>query len=445
MLAPSPLYRAAVRLGVALAPVAGLVNGKVRQGRRGRSGAIARMRAWAGAGRDHDRPLAWFHAPSVGEGLQAASVLAALRRRRPDCQLVYTFFSPSAEKFARRLDVDFAEYLPFDRPGDVELMLDALRPDLLVFTKLDLWPELACRAAAGGTAVSMVAGTVRPGSGRLGWLARTLLRAGYEAVNLAAAISEDDGRRLARLGVRPERIVVAGDPRFDSVLERVSAVPVDDPLLAYGAGAPTLVAGSTWPEDERVLLDAFARLHVHRPDARLIVVPHEPTAEHLAGMEREARRLGLPAPVRLSTATGPVPLLLVDRVGVLASLYGAGTMAYVGGGFGSAGLHSVLEPAAWGLPVVVGPRWQESRDASLLLEAGAAEALLELGVAETGESLQALWEDWISNEPRRRAQGRRAREMVLAGTGAAERSAELLDQLLAARPLRASPSPLVRR
>ena len=97
----------------------------------------------------------------------------------------------------------------------------------------------------------------------------------------------------------------------------------------------------------------------------------------------------------------PVPFLLVDRVGVLAALYGAAGMAYVGGGFGRAGLHSVLEPAACGIPVVFGPRWQNSRDAGLLLAAGGAESLSEFGTEEAGEALHALWRGWLDNETRR--------------------------------------------
>ena len=111
--------------------------------------------------------------------------------------------------------------------------------------------------------------------------------------------------------------------------------------------------------------------------------------------------------MRLSAATAPAPLILVDRVGVLATLYGAGTMAYVGGGFGRAGLHSVLEPAAWGLPVAFGPRWRESRDAALLLEAGAAEAL-DGRRSAAGEELYRIWSGWIEDEAdgRRRASER---------------------------------------
>ena len=190
-----------------------------------------------------------------------------------------------------------------------------------------------------------------------------------------------------------------------------------------------MVAGSTWPADERVVLDAFARLHVHRPESRLILVPHEPTEAHLAPIEHEAARLGLPRPVRLSAAgDSPVPFLLVDRVGVLAALYASAGMAYVGGGFGRAGLHSVLEPAACGIPVVFGPRWQNSRDAGLLLSAGGAESLSGFGTEEAGEALHALWHGWIEHETRRLTQGQAARAVVQAGLGAAEASAALVEE-----------------
>jgi len=431
MPATSPIYRVAARLAAALVPVAGLANEKVARSHRGRRGSVDRLVAWGRASRDPSRRLVWLHAPSVGEGLQAESVLQVLRRRHPDWQYVYTWFSPSAEPLGKRLPVDAADYLPYDLPEFADALLASLRPDALVFSKLDLWPELATRAAAAGTRVMIVAATVAPGSGRLRWPVRTLLHPGYGSVALAGAISDDDGARLQVLGVPAARVRVTGDPRFDSVVEKVSEIRGGDPMRRFGQGAPTMVAGSTWPADERVLLDAFARLHVHRPDARLILVPHEPTEAHLVPIERAAARLGLPAPVRLSRAgDSPVPFLLVDRVGVLAALYAGGSMAYVGGGFGRAGLHSVLEPAACGIPVVFGPRWQNSRDAGLLLSAGGAESLSAFGTVEAGETLHALWNDWLGNETRRLSQGQKAREVVERGRGAADASAALVEEAL---------------
>jgi 3-deoxy-D-manno-octulosonic-acid transferase len=429
---PSLLYRAGLALSRPLLPVAGMFSPKVARGNRGRAGALKRLEAWATRERDPARPLVWFHAPSVGEGLQARSVLSRIRLRHPDWQTVYTHFSPSADKFAQGIGADIADYLPYDGVFAARRLIAALRPNVLVFTKLDLWPELATAAHAGGTRVALVAGTVRPRSSRLRWPTRQLIRPGYRSVDMAMAIAEPDANRLAHLGVAAGVIKVVGDPRFDSVLDVVRAVPADDPAKRFGRGSPTMVAGSTWPGDEAVLLEAFARLRVHRPDARLIVVPHEPTTVHLSSIDGTAARFGLPAPVRLSAAASAVPLLLVDQVGSLARLYGGGSMAYVGGGFHGKGLHSVLEPAAWGIPVVFGPRWEESRDASLLLEAGGGEALAELGNFEAAEALHSLWEDWIVNEVRRTAQGRKAMAVVQSGAGAADRSADLIEQLVTA-------------
>jgi 3-deoxy-D-manno-octulosonic-acid transferase len=431
-------YRVLARLGASLVPAVALAAPKLRAGHRGRQEAGERLLHWARDSRDAGRPLIWLHASSVGEGLQAESVLLELKPLVPHAQYLYTHFSPSAAALARRLPVDVADYLPYDLSASTERLVDALAPDLLAFSKLDLWPELATCARARGATVALVAATVSPGSGRLRWPARQLLRPGYAALSAAAAISDDDARRLAALGVSADRIEVLGDPRFDSVVAKVRAVSPDDPLLRFGLGAPTLVAGSTWPGDEAVLLDAFARVRAARADARLILVPHEPTPTHLAALESAAARSGVPAPVRLSTAESPAPLLVVDRVGVLAAMYGTGALAYVGGGFGRAGLHSVLEPAAWGLPVAFGPRWRESRDAGLLLAAGAALDLPD--ASRAADVLAHAWERWIGDEAMRVAQGRRAREVVERGLGAARRSAEMLARLISLRPLRTSPT-----
>ncbi len=430
---PSPVYRGAVRLARALVPLAGLVSPKARRGHAMRKGATGRLSAWAAAHRDPRRPLLWLHAPSVGEGLQAEPVLRRLRARQPGWQYAWTFFSPSAEGLADRIGADVVDFLPYDARTEVGALLDALRPDAVVFSKLDLWPELAVQAAARGTRVGLIAATVRPGSGRLRWPARPILRPGYAAVTRAAAVADEDAARLRLLGVPAGAITIVGDTRYDSVLERIAGVAANDPLLAHAAGGPALVAGSTWPRDEEAILRAFKLVRAAQPAARLILVPHEPTPAHLAGVERRAARLGIPAPVRLSAAGGSVPFLLVDRTGVLAALYGAGELAYVGGGFGRAGLHSVLEPAAWGRPVLMGPNWGESRAAGLLLAAGAGWAARRAGPGAAAADLAAQWLGWLEDPVARRAAGDAALRLVQGGVGAAGRTAALVEAMMEPR------------
>ncbi|MBK6493979.1 MAG: hypothetical protein IPG05_02580 [Gemmatimonadetes bacterium] len=427
-MATSPLYRALVRAAVPLVPML-LRDDRQQRAHAGRRGAPAALSAWARLHRDATRPLAWFHAPSVGEGLQARAVFEALRARRPDMQLLYTHFSPSAERFAASLAVDGTSYLPYDLAGDVRAALDAVRPSLLVFTKLDLWPELATQAAARRIPVAMVAATVSPVSSRLRWPAVEATRSGYQVLDAVGAITAADGGRMAALGARRECIEVTGDPRIDSVLAVVAAVDPDDPLLGLADPAQTMVAGSTWPADEAVLLPAFAQLRTRHPAARLVLVPHEPTAEHLDRIDGDAARLGLPAPVRLGQlAPGSTPAIVVgDRVGILARLYANGRIAYVGGGFGTSGIHSVLEPAAWGRAIVIGPADRGSRDVELLRAAG------QIDVLPRDSAIDALlqrWEAMLDHPDATAADGKRNRAALEGERGAAERSASMLVRLL---------------
>lgn len=424
----SLFYRSVVSAIVPTVPL--FVRGERDQrAHRARLGAPASMSEWRGAHRDPRRPLAWFHASSAGEGLQARAVVGALRGLRPDLQVVFTHFSPSAEGVARSMQADLTSYLPYDRARDMSAALDALSPDLLVFAKLDLWPELATLAAERGCPVAMVAATVLPDSGRLRWPVRQLVRPGYAALRLAAAVSASDATRLRALGVDASAIRVTGDPRIDSAVAAADAIADDDPLVSIADPAVTLVAGSTWPADEALLLAAFGRVRAEHPTARLIVVPHEPTSAHLAAFDAAVRREGLSPATRLSSLTGAgqPALVVVDRLGVLARLYRNGGVAYVGGGWGSAGIHSVIEPAALCRPVIIGPGDRQSRDAALLAAAG---GLVRAPAANTVTWLADEWIGLLQDSVDRQRRGGAARHALEADVGAAERSALLLAELL---------------
>ena len=435
MTRPPFLYRLSVNLAARTAPFAARFDKKLARGLDGRRGLAARLAAWAKAHRDPKRPLVWMHAPSVGEGLQAKPVLETLRAEHPDWQLAFTFFSPSAERLAKNLPVDVADYLPLDRPSDVEAVLDSLRPSALVFSKLDVWPELTLAAARRGVRLGLISATVAPHSSRLRWPTRQWSQPAYGALDRIGTISGDDGKRLEQLGARPEAIAVTGDTRYDSVAERAERLDrTREPLLRLGevgASTFTIVAGSTWPSDEAVLLPAFADLLVQLPTARLLLAPHEPNPDHLAGIAQRLHQLKLSRPVRLSQLehAKPGPVIVVDRVGILADLYALADTAFVGGGFHRAGLHSVLEPAVFGVPIAIGPHWQMSRDAGLLLERGGAVALPN----DARHPLHSQWLVWHHDAEARRKAGAAAKAVVAEGRGASERTTALVRELVGSR------------
>jgi 3-deoxy-D-manno-octulosonic-acid transferase len=398
-------------------------SSKFQRGLSARRGIVQRYARWAASSRDLSRPLVWFHAPSVGEGLQALPVIELFRSRRPDVQLAYTFYSPSAEGFSRSLPVDFVDYLPFDTFHEAEEIIPALRPGALIFSKLDIWPLLTERAAAARIPVGVISATLPESSGRRGVFARALLGDAYRSISRVGAIDEKDGERLREQGVRGDRISVTGDTRYDQVWSRAhrSHLPLVQTLRS---ARPTLVAGSTWPTDESYLLPAWTRIRDKIPDARLVIAPHEATDAHIRSIESWVRASGLKLARIDADNASDADVILVDRYGILGDLYALADVAYVGGGFQSAGLHSVLEPAAFGAPVLFGPRNDKSRDAAKLIEAEGGAV-----VTEEAELLIRL-ADWLGSVPARDVAGASARGVVQDGLGAAERSFALVSALL---------------
>jgi 3-deoxy-D-manno-octulosonic-acid transferase len=418
-------YGALAQLARGAAVVAPNSDSKFLRALRARRGIRDRYRAWGRAHRDRSRPLVWIHAPSVGEGLQARPVLELSRARRPDVQLAYTHFSPSAFAFARELDVDFRDYLPFDTPGDARVALESLAPTALVFSKLDVWPVITREARARGVRLGLISATLSRGSSRRSRTASALLHDAYAAHEVVGAIDDADADRLVQLGVRSNVIVITGDTRYDQVWSRAQRVDRASPMLTRLRDTRfTIVAGSTWPADETALLPAFESLRRGGAAARLIIAPHEPSAGHVTRLIEWAAGAGLTVARLDDAAAGSADVVVVDRLGVLGELYVLADIAFVGGGFHAAGLHSVLEPAAFGAPVLFGPKHENSRDAALLAQRGG-------GASVSNEAdLVRRVRAWMSNTQARREAGDYARALVRSGLGAAERSFELVNRLL---------------
>jgi 3-deoxy-D-manno-octulosonic-acid transferase len=431
------VYRAGMRVARAGAPAfawaATLLRGdasKLARGVRGRTAAHEVLAAWGRERRDAERPALWLHAPSVGEGLVAQAVLEALRARRPGLHVAFTHFSPSAEALAAGLGADVHAYLPWDVAEPVRCALDGVRPALVVLTKTEVWPVLVAEAAERRIPVALVGAVVPPGAGRMRRPARALLRSTWRRLSLACAVAEADAERLVALGVPESAVHVTGDPGIDSASGRAEAADPEAPYLApfHEEGRPTVVAGSTWPEDEAVLIPALARVRERVPDVRVIFAPHEPTADVVGSLLRRLQGLGWKgrplSAVESRGSPGDAAAVVVDRVGVLAHLYTVGDVAYVGGGFGPAGLHSVLEPAAAGVPMTFGPRHERAAAAAGLIAAGGGRS-----AADT-EALAAILSEWLTDPARRKDAGSRASAYIACHRGAAERTAALLDPLV---------------
>jgi 3-deoxy-D-manno-octulosonic-acid transferase len=333
----------------------------------------------------------------VGEGLAAEPVVRRLRVAVPDVQIIHTHSSPSVVPWPGSFGADAIGFVPRDEPGPVATVIEALKPSLVLFSRGDLWPEVVTQAGKRGLPVAVSGATVRPSSKRLIKPVRTLFRHLYDSIAWVGAVSDSDAERWIRLGTRPEVVTVTGDPRHDQVVERLPDLAPLAPLLTWRQGKAVLVAGSTHPQDESVLLQALAVVREAVPSVGLVLVPHDPPGpERLDSIAQLAKQSGI---ALTNWAGGPVspdvPCVVVSPLGILGDVYACGDIAYVGGGFRHGHLHSTVEPAAYGLPLIVGPEGPGTADAAFLLETGAAVAL-------PGESpvegCAAAWLRWAKEE-----------------------------------------------
>ncbi|MDZ7267005.1 MAG: hypothetical protein ONB48_05465 [candidate division KSB1 bacterium] len=410
---------------------------KIRLGRQGRAHLFAGL-AEQMAAFPPDRPRFWLHAASLGECEQAKPILLELGRHFPHSVRVLTVFSPSAYQNLSRqnLPAEVMCYLPIDTLTNARRFLALVNPAAGVVIRHDYWPNFIWQARRRGVFLLLANASVSANAAtRRYWPGvRHFHREILANFAVIAAVSPAAAESLQPLLRHPERLRILGDTRYDQVLLRAQQADLGRILPAnWRPEAPVLVAGSTWPSDEEVLLPAFVAARQQVPGLRMILVPHEPTAAHLAGLEQRFQELHLPA-ARLSqpAAAGGAAILLVDRIGVLAELYGAGQIAFVGGSFGP-GVHSVLEAAAHGIPVLFGPRMNNSPEALEMKNAGLGRVVTDVATCTAG--LLALLQDPAVC----RELGRQCRAFVAAKAGATARIVDLLQTAGAAQRW---PSPL---
>jgi 3-deoxy-D-manno-octulosonic-acid transferase len=389
-----------------------LGRGKLARSVAGRRGAVERWIDWAAHHRT-TAPLIWIHAASVGEALTAQPVVARLRSILRDVQVIHSYTSPSVEQWPASFEVGTADYAPLDEPAPVARVLDALSPSLLVFSRGDLWPELVGAAQARDVPVVVLGAGVRPRSHRLHPFLRPLYAAMHEPVSWLGAVSQADAARWIELGVTPDAIEVTGDPRHDQVLERVTHVRQLGSLLPWAESASTLVAGSAEPADVPVVLEATRAVLAEHPSARLLLVPHAPHGGFMKRLHARCRRSGLN--VVAWPETDPerqASVVVVTARGLLYDLYALGDAAYVGGGFRTGRLHAAIEPAAYGLPVLVGAAWRGAADAASLVASGGAVPLPSRGAAA---ALAKVWMRWLADAEERQRVGLAARSALHEG------------------------------
>lgn len=358
----------------------------------------------------HGKLHVWFHAASAGEFEQARAVAHELKRVHKNVFLSFSFFSDSAYR-AKKDDPlpDLLFALPFDFPWRMRALVAAMQPTALVIAKYDAWPNQVRAAVKGGAKVYLVSATLPEKSLRWRFPLKLLLRPVYSAMRTVFSINAEHAERLRKIS--PNNVVVSGDTRFDAVALRLSqdSVYTNDiaQLKAQLRSRQMLVAGSTYPESEQMLVEYLARRpRLSGKKVCTVIAPHHAKPQRIAEVEELVKQQGLKS-LRWSqwlnrrAVRGRQPdfdVLVIDALGVLPHLYPLAQVAYVGGGF-KGSVHSVIEPVIAGVPVITGPAITNSAEAEELSAMG---LLLVLPECSAGP----LW-DAVENLARRKSELRR--------------------------------------
>ncbi|MEN0002685.1 MAG: glycosyltransferase N-terminal domain-containing protein [Bacteroidota bacterium] len=354
----------------------------------------------------------WIHCASLGEFEQGRPVIELLRKHYPQQAIVLSFYSPSGYHIRKDYDqVDHVCYLPLDSPANAQAFVDILQPSLALFVKYELWYGYLRALHRAAIPTYLFSAIFHPKHVFFKWyggLFRQMLR----WMTLILVQTEPSKVLLRQIGI--ERVVVTGDTRIDRVFQLAQAADPITVVDQFKAGAPLLVIGSCWPEDEALLYDLFH--HSLPAHWKVVMAPHDISERHIQQIEQQ-----LPLPnVRYSQANEDTlaqsRVLLIDNIGLLSRIYQYGTIAYIGGGFG-AGIHNTLEPLSFGLPVIIGPKYDRFEEAVQLVEAGGVFAIRDTA------SLQQVFEALLLPENYQRASATAA-QFIRSNSGASARTLE---------------------
>lgn len=360
----------------------------------------------------------WFHAASLGEFEQGRPIIEEIKRKHPEYKVLLTFFSPSGYEVRKDYPLaDIVCYLPFDKKRNVKKFLRLVQPQMAVFIKYEFWYNYVNQLHKRNIPIYMVSAIFRPSQVFFKWYGgrmRKMLRF-YTCICVQ---DNESANLLKNIGVT--NTVVCGDTRFDRVIDIQEQAKKLDLVESFARKAEEekekiLVAGSSWPKDEDVIVPYFNMT----TDLKLIIAPHEIDEAHLRYIESNLQR----PHIRYSKASwddmSKYDCLIIDSFGLLSSIYRYGQVAYIGGGFG-VGIHNVLEAAVYSIPVIFGPNFKKFREAQQLIEQGGGYSIAD------NDSFRGLMDEFLQYDNILQVAGDNAGRYVQSNAGVVKHVMDVL-------------------
>lgn len=304
----------------------------------------------------------WFHSASLGEYEQGLPVIEKIKEKYPNHKIIVTFFSPSGYEVRKNNTVaDVTVYLPLDTKSNAKKFLELVHPELAFFIKYEFWLNYLKELETSKTPTYLISGIFRDNQMFFKWYGG-FYRKALKAFTYFFVQNESSKQKIEAIGFH--NVIVSGDTRFDrvnAILERDNTL---DFIENFKNNSPTIVIGSSWPKDEALLAEYINQAPDH---VKFIIAPHNIKADQIASLKSQITKSTVLFSEKENQDLSTYNVFIIDTIGLLTKIYSYGTIAYVGGGFGNPGIHNILEPATFGIPIVIGPNYSNFAEAVQLV------------------------------------------------------------------------------
>jgi 3-deoxy-D-manno-octulosonic-acid transferase len=399
------LYNLSIRFYYFVARCLSLFNPKAKLWVSGRKNIFSKLSQTI----NPKEQIIWFHCASLGEFEQGRPLIEYIRKKQPQYKILLTFFSPSGYEVRKNYPgVDYVFYLPSDTESNARKFMEIVRPEYVFFIKYEFWLNYIHQAYLREIPFYSVSSIFSKKQIYFKWYGKWF-RKQLQQITHFFTQNQSSVDLLKQYNIF--QASVSGDTRFDRVYElsvNRKEIPLFSQLERYDK---TIVAGSTWQEDEQLLAQA-----IKKHNFKLIIAPHEIDSGHIKYIESlfSDFRTICYSQISDNIQVDDIQVFIIDTIGILSSLYAYGKIAYIGGGFG-VGIHNILEAATYGMPVIFGPNYKKFKEANDLIALSAAFPISNV------KELDAVFNDLLGNEDNRKLASQNARQYVIDNIGACDR------------------------
>jgi len=304
----------------------------------------------------------WFHSASLGEYEQGLPVIEKIKEKYPDHKIIVTFFSPSGYEVRKNNTVaDVTVYLPLDTKSNAKQFLKLAHPELVFFIKYEFWLNYLKELETSKTPTYLISGIFRDNQMFFKWYGG-FYRKALKAFTYFFVQNESSKEKIEAIGFH--NVIVSGDTRFDRVNAILGRDNTLDFIENFKNDSPTIVIGSSWPKDEALLAEYINQAPEH---VKFIIAPHNIKPDQITSLKSQITKSTVLFSEKRDLDLSVYNVFIIDTIGLLTKIYSYGTIAYVGGGFGNPGIHNILEPATFGIPIVIGPNYSNFAEAVQLV------------------------------------------------------------------------------